>query len=155
MIKYRLYSPSKIEDLKDNLLFFSFFFLRNCNYNCMCCLFCVGSEGLDVFIEPLIKGFNQLVIIDLHNSCHIFYFFHVFVSTTVAWSSFKHEHDLWSLPPSKRNIMTRLSVLNWNKFVPILADVCWVAFRILCLVNLYFKKVPHSKEVTCCGNNKN
>lgn len=31
----------------------------------MCCLFCVGSEGLDVFIdaEPL-KGWNQLVIID-------------------------------------------------------------------------------------------
>lgn len=70
MIKYtqRLYSVFKIEDLKDNLLFF----LRNCNYNCMCCLFCVGSEGLDVFIEaePFDEGGSiswLLSIIDLHN----------------------------------------------------------------------------------------
>lgn len=71
MIKYtqRLYSVFKIEDLKDNLLVFLFFvFLRNCNYNCMCCLFCVESEGFDVFIgaEPSMKGgFHKLDIIDL------------------------------------------------------------------------------------------
>lgn len=49
----------------------------------MCCLFCVGSEGLDVFTEaePFYEGFSQLVIINLliYITLAIFFFFLCFM----------------------------------------------------------------------------
>lgn len=52
--------------------------------------------------------------------------FHVFVSTTVAWSSFKHDHR--RLLREKHN--DKVSVLNLNKFVPILAPGVFLWFGV-------------------------
>lgn len=65
--------------------------------------------------------------IDLHNLPY-FYVFHVFVSTTVAWSSFKHDHR--RLLREKHN--DKVSVLNLNKFVPILAHGVSSGFNGFC-----------------------
>lgn len=76
-------------------------------------------------------GWGQSVgsfrFIDLHNLPY-FYVFHVFVSTTVAWSSFKHDHC--RLLREKHN--DKVSVLNLNKFVPILAHGVSSGFNGFC-----------------------
>lgn len=92
----------------------------------------VGAFNVFIKAEPSTRGgggqsVGSYRFIDLHNLPY-FYVFHVFVSTTVAWSSFKHDHR--RLLREKHN--DKVSVLNLNKFVPILAHGVSSGFNGFC-----------------------
>lgn len=93
----------------------------------MCCLFCVESEGFDVFIgaEPSMKGgFHKLDIIDLliYITLAIFFMCFMYLFQPLLpdpHSNMNMTYDHCRLLREKHN--DKVSVLNWNKFVPILA----------------------------------
>lgn len=84
----------------------------------MCCLFCVGSEGFDVFIEaePLTKGVQSVGyyrFIDLHNSLPYFFMCFMYLFQPLLpdpHSNMNMTYDHCRLLREKHN--DKVSVLN-------------------------------------------
>ncbi len=113
----------------------------------MCCLFCVGSGGFDVCIEaePSTKGVQSVGyyrFIDFHNLPYFFMCFMYLFQPLLPdpHSNMNMTYDHCRLLREKHN--DKVSVLNWNKFVPILAHgVCVVWVSSLCMFCVVFVEV--------------
>lgn len=90
----------------------------------MCCLFCVRSEGLFVFIaRALDTGVQSVINLLIYITIAIFFFCFMYLFEPLLpdpHSNMNMTYDHCRLLREKHN--DKVSVLNLNKFVPILAD---------------------------------